>query len=300
MKKQLGYIGLGKMGFGMVERLLENGFDATVFDMNKEVVGKLVEKGAHEAQDFGVLVASLEVPRLVWIMVPHQAVDAVLTDLIPHLEEGDTVIDGGNSPYLESVRRGEMLKAKGVAFLDAGVSGGPAGARNGACLMVGGERTVYEKYEELFKVISAPEAYGYMGDSGAGHFTKMVHNGIEYGMMQAIAEGFNILKTSPYNISLTEATHIYNTKSVVESRLIGWLASAYKQYGENLDAISGEVIGTGEGAWTVEAAKHLGTIAPIIEGSVNFRESTHGNPSYIGKVLAALRNQFGGHEALNK
>lgn len=300
MKKQLGYIGLGKMGFNMVERLLEHGFDTTVFDMNKEVVGKLVAQGAKEAHDVAGMVSSLEAPRLVWIMVPHQAVDTVLADLIPHLEAGDTVIDGGNSPYLESVRRAEMLTEKGVAFLDAGVSGGPSGARNGACLMVGGERAVYEKYEELFNAISAPTAYGYMGDSGAGHFTKMVHNGIEYGMMQAIAEGFNVLKTSPYNISLTEATRIYNTKSVVESRLVGWLASAYAQYGENLDAISGEVIGTGEGAWTVEAAKRQGQAAPIIEGSVTFREETHGNPSYTGKILAALRNQFGGHEALSK
>ena len=300
MKKQIGYIGLGKMGFNMSERLLEKWYEVVAYNKSPESVKKIAEKGAKGAENIGALVASLFAPRLVWIMVPHMAVDDVLAELLLHLEKGDTVIDGGNSPYLESMRRGRELSEKGIHFLDAGISGGPSGARDGACVMVGGEREQFENYKELFADISAPNAYGYMGKSGAGHFVKMVHNGIEYGMMQSIAEGFAILKKSEFELSLEEAARVYNNRSVIESRLIGWLSGAFQAYGENLDEISGSVIGTGEGKWTVEAAKQLGVPAPAIERSVQFREESKGNPSYTGKVLSALRNQFGGHDAKTK
>ena len=184
----IGYIGLGKMGEGMVERLLEKGHQVTVFDRDAEAMTRVATSGAEPAETLAVLVRHLPTPRLVWIMVPHQAVDAVLQELLPHLVAGDAVIDGGNSPYQESMRRARELEGKGVAFLDAGVSGGPAGARNGACIMVGGRNEVFQKFEALFRDLSVPEGYGYMGRSGAGHFVKMVHNGIEYGMMQALAE----------------------------------------------------------------------------------------------------------------
>lgn len=295
MKKELGYIGLGKMGFGMVQHLLERGYDVVVFDQNTDVVNQLVEKGARKAENLGDMVSKLGQSRLIWVMVPHFAVDPVLGELSPMLAGGDTVIDGGNSPYLDTVRRGRELAEKGIHFLDAGTSGGPSGARNGACVMVGGERAVYEQYKTLFEDISAPNAFGYMGTSGAGHFVKMVHNGIEYGMMQAIGEGFAVLKESEFSIDLMEATRVYNNQSVIESRLIGWLENAYKTHGQGLDAISGEVDSTGEGAWTVDAAKALNIPVPIIEGSLRFREQSKGNPSYIGKVVSALRNQFGGH-----
>lgn len=295
MKKEIGYIGLGKMGFNMVERLLEKGYDVCVFDKNTDVVDQLVKKGARRAEDLNDLVSKVSGPRLMWIMVPHVAVDPVLEQLSPLLAANDLVIDGGNSPYLESVRRGKELAEKGIRFLDAGTSGGPSGARNGACVMVGGDEAVYEEYKMLFADISAPDAYGYMGLSGAGHFVKMVHNGIEYGMMQAIAEGFAVLKKSEFNIGLTEASRVYNNQSVIQSRLIEWLMNAYKTHGESLEGVSGEVDSTGEGAWTVEAAKHLGVPVPIIEGSLHFREQSKGNPSYEGQVLSALRNQFGGH-----
>jgi 6-phosphogluconate dehydrogenase len=300
MKKQLGYIGLGKMGFNMAARLLGKGYDITAYDRNAEAVRRIAEKGAKGAESIGALASALPAPRLVWIMVPHEAVNSVLAELLPHLQNGDTVIDGGNSPYVESVRRGRELSEKGIHFLDVGISGGPGGARDGACVMVGGEKEQYENFKELFADISAPDAYGYMGTSGAGHFTKMTHNGIEYGMMQAIAEGFEVLKRAEFGISLKEAARVYNNRSVIESRLVGWLSSAYKEYGENLDEISGEVAATGEGLWTVEAAKRLGVPTPIIEGSVEFRNQSTGNPSYTGKVLSALRNQFGGHEAKSK
>lgn len=295
MKKELGYIGLGKMGFGMVERLLERGYDVVVYDKNSDVVEELVKKGARRADTLPDLVNKLSPSRLLWIMVPFSAVDHVLAEVSPLLSSSDVVVDGGNSPYLESVRRGKELAEKGVHFLDAGTSGGPSGARNGACVMVGGDKGVYEEYKTLFEDISAPDAFGYMGLSGAGHFVKMVHNGIEYGMMQAIAEGFAVLKKSEFGINLTEASRVYNNKSVIESRLIEWLMNAYKVHGENLDQVSGEVDSTGEGAWTVEAAKHLDVPIPVIEGSLHFREQSKGNPSYTGKVLSALRNQFGGH-----
>lgn len=295
MKKELGYIGLGKMGFGMVERLLERGYDVVVYDKNSDVVEELVKKGARRADTLPDLVNKLSPSRLLWIMVPFSAVDHVLAEVSPLLSASDVVVDGGNSPYLESVRRGKELAEKGVHFLDAGTSGGPSGARNGACVMVGGDKGVYEEYKTLFEDISAPDAFGYMGSSGAGHFVKMVHNGIEYGMMQAIAEGFAVLKKSEFGINLTEASRVYDNKSVIESRLIEWLMNAYKVHGEDLLDVSGEVDSTGEGAWTVEAAKHLDVPIPVIEGSLHFREQSKGNPSYTGKVLSALRNQFGGH-----
>lgn len=297
MKKEIGYIGLGKMGFGMVEHLLEKGYDVVVYDMNTAMVDQLVSKGARKADTLPDLCSKISQARLIWVMVPHFAVDAVLTEITPHLTSGDTVIDGGNSPYLETVRRGKALAEHGIHFLDAGTSGGPSGARNGACVMVGGDQAVYDQYKTLFEDISAPNAFGYMGSSGAGHFVKMVHNGIEYGMMQAIGEGFEVLKKSEFNINLTEAARVYNNQSVIESRLIEWLLNAYHVHGEGLDDISGEVDSTGEGAWTVEAAKHMGIATPIIEGSLHFREQSKGNPSYTGKVVSALRNQFGGHNA---
>jgi len=300
MKKEIGYIGLGKMGFNMVERLLEKGHAVTAYNRSPEAVERIVAQGAKGAESVGALASALPAPRLIWLMVPHQAVDDVLTELAPHVQAGDTIIDGGNSPYVDSMRRGRELAEKGVVFLDAGISGGPAGARDGACVMVGGVQERYEEFKELFADISAPDAYGYMGTSGAGHFTKMVHNGIEYGMMQAIAEGFEVLKKAEFGISLKEAARVYNNRSVIESRLVGWLVAAYGEYGENLDAISGEVAATGEGLWTVEAAKRLSVPTPIIEGSVHFRDQSKGNPSYTGQVLSALRNQFGGHEAKAK
>jgi len=186
---KLGYIGLGKMGYNMVELLLDRKHDVVVYNRSEEPVRKIAQRGARPAGSLKELVSALVPPRLVWIMVPYQAVDPVLKELMPLLAKGDTVIDGGNSPYKESIRRSKELEARGIDFLDAGVSGGPAGARSGACIMAGGRKEVFQKFEALFRDLSVPDGYGYMGRSGAGHFVKMVHNGIEYGMMQALAEG---------------------------------------------------------------------------------------------------------------
>jgi 6-phosphogluconate dehydrogenase len=226
-------------------------------------------------------------------MVPQQAVDSVLADITPHLEKGDTIIDGGNSPYKESIRRHKEIEALGINFLDAGVSGGPAGARYGACIMVGGSRELYEKYEALFKDLTVTNGYAYVGEGGAGHFVKMVHNGIEYGMMQSIAEGFEVLKKSPLGIDVLKSSELYEHGSVIESRLVTWLSGAYRKFGPDLAS-------SGEGQWTVDAAHELGVPVPIIEGSLNFRKESVEHPSYTGKILSALRNQFGGHDAQQK
>lgn len=293
---KLGYIGLGKMGGAMAERLLKRGHGVVAYDAKKEARDRAVEVAAQVADSPVALVKSLNTPRIIWLMLPHAVVDETINGIREHLSEGDTIIDGGNSHYKESIRRAEDLKKEGINFLDVGVSGGPGGAKEGACLMIGGEKAVYEKLEPLFKDLAAPDGYGYIGNSGAGHFVKMVHNGIEYGMMQAIAEGFTILSKSDFHIDLKKTADLYNHASVIESRLIGWAKSAFEQYGENLDEISGSVSHTGEGAWTVEAAKELGVPVPIIEGALRFRVDSEKNPSFIGKILSALRNQFGGHD----
>lgn len=298
---KLGYIGLGKMGFAMVERLIEKGHEVVATNRSRESIDKTVQIGAEPAYDLDELVSKLgdDGPRTIWLMVPWKAVDGVLEELLPKLKKGDRVIDGGNSPYVETVRRAKEIDALGIEFMDIGVSGGPAGARNGACMMVGGERTFYDEIEKagLFKDLCVSEGYGYMGKHGAGHFVKMVHNGIEYGMMQAIGEGFEVMKKAPeFDVDLDAVTKVYNHGSVIESRLIGWLADGFKKYGVNLEEISGEVSHSGEGLWTVEAAKRNGVPVPIIEGSLKFREDSQGNPSYTGKVVSTLRNQFGGHD----
>jgi len=280
--------------------LLEKSHQVTVYDRNEEAAKQLARKGAQAAGALKDLVASLSAPRLVWLMVPHQAVDAVLRELVPLLARGDTVIDGGNSPYKESMRRAGDLEGKGIAFLDAGTSGGPDGARKGACIMIGGNEEVFRKYEGLFQDLSVENGYAYLGKSGAGHFVKMVHNGIEYGMMQALAEGFAVMKASPFHLDPAKIAELYNHRSVIESRLVGWLKTAYEQFGAELDGISGSAAQSGEGMWTVEAAKELGVPAPVIEGALDFRLASQKAPSYTGKVVSALRNQFGGHEVKRK
>lgn len=293
---KLGYIGLGKMGAGMVEQLLEKRYSLVLFDKDEKATEREIWKGAILARSPWNLVEMLERPRLIWLMVPNKVVDDVLKDIIPLLHEGDTIIDGGNSFYKDSQRRYKELALRDVHFLDVGVSGGPRGAREGACVMVGGNEEDYKKYEHLFRDIAAERAYAYMGPAGAGHFVKMVHNGIEYGMMQSLAEGFEVLKKAPYSLNLSEITRLYNERSVIESRLVGWLGEAYKTYGEDLNEVSGSVGQTGEGLWTLETAKELGIETPVIKAAVEFRKQSETNSSYMGKILSALRNTFGGHD----
>ena len=292
---KLGYIGLGKMGHNMVERLLEKGHEVFVFDVSEDARKAAESVGAKNASSLEDLVSKLEAPSIIWIMVPHQAVDDVLEKLLPYLKDGDTIIDGGNSPYRESMRRASGFESIGINYMDVGVSGGPRGAKEGASIMVGGDREDYDSLEPLFKDLAAHDAYGYMGTHGAGHFVKMIHNGIEYGMMQAIAEGFSVMKKSEFNLNLKEISDLYNHQSVVASSLVGWLKEGFEEFGEELGGVSGEVGASGEGKWTVEAAKNLGVPVRVIEAALKFREESKGNPSYTGKLLQAMRNRFGGH-----
>lgn len=292
---KIGYIGLGKMGLGMVKLLLEKGHDVVATDPNEAAMNEASAAGAEVVSSLEDLYQKLPEDKFIWLMVPHNIVDSVLGNLSSILKAGDVIMDGGNSNFRETIRRGEELAAKGIDFMDVGTSGGPSGARNGACMMIGGARDKFEKYEQLFKDLSIKNGYAYMGQTGAGHFVKMVHNGIEYGMMQAIGEGMEILQKSDFDLDLKEVSRIYNTGSVIESRLVGWLGKAYAEEGVNLDAISGEVSHSGEGLWTVEEARKAGIPVPVIEGSLKFREDSQGNPSYTGQVVSALRNQFGGH-----
>jgi glucose-6-phosphate 1-dehydrogenase/6-phosphogluconate dehydrogenase (decarboxylating) len=298
--REIGLIGLGKMGGGLALQLHDKGWNVHGFDPSAEIRATLSGEGIQTASSLSELVSSLPHPRLLWLMVPHQAVDDALKELAPLLEKGDTIIDGGNSPYKESIRRHAELESAGISFLDVGVSGGPSGARAGACIMVGGKVETYEKFETLFRDMSVPDGYAYVGAPGAGHFVKMVHNGIEYGMMQAIGEGFEVLTSSPLSIDVKKAAELYQHGSVIESRLVGWLASAYAKYGPNLDRISPTVASSGEGQWTVDAAHELGIPVTIIEGALEFRKHSADHPSYTGRVISSLRNQFGGHDASTK
>ena len=298
MKKQIGYIGLDKMGKGMALRLLEHGWDLVAYNRDQEKVKPIVSAGAIGASSIEDLVAKLPAPRTIFLMIAHSAVDEVLSKLTPLLESGDVVIDGGNSLYIETKRRAVSLLDKGISFLDIGVSGGPDGARNGACMMIGGERSVYDTLSSVgfFTDICSPEAYAYMGTYGAGHFVKMVHNGIEYGMMQAIAEGFDLLHhTKEFDFDLVEVTRIYGNKSVIDSRLISWMYDAYKKYGPDLNDISGRASASGEGKWTCEAGAREGIAMPVIQDSLDVRIASQEQPSYQGTVVSAMRGEFGKH-----
>jgi glucose-6-phosphate 1-dehydrogenase len=299
-KGPIGFIGLGKMGGNLVRQLIDKNWNVIGFNRSPGPTKELERDGMAGAYSLPELVKALPAPRTLWMMVPHQSVDAVLAELVPLLQKGDTIIDGGNCPYQESIRRHVELAKRGINFLDAGVSGGPGGARGGACIMVGGDRALYEKYEDLFRDMSVTDGYLYTGIAGAGHFVKMVHNGIEYGMMQSIAEGFEILKKSDLNIDVAATAELYDHGSVIESRLVRWLAGAYTKFGVDLESISSTVAASGEGQWTVDEAHRLGVPAPIIEGALEFRKQSARVPSYAGRVLSALRNQFGGHEAAKK
>jgi len=300
---KLGFIGLGKMGQAMVFNLVEKGIEAVVFN---RTAGKMDELAGQvkngriltKAYSYKEFIEKLPRPRIIWLMVEHgQAVDEVIEELIQNgLEKEDIVIDGGNSFYKDSVRRYNFLKEKGIHFLDAGTSGGLEGARKGACIMVGGERDVFEKVRAYFEAMAGRAGdVAYFGQSGAGHFVKMVHNGVEYGMLEAIAEGFELLKKSPYKLDLQKVAVNWSKGSVVRGWLMDLLVKAFRDY-PNLEAIEGKVGGGSTGEWTIETAKELKAEIPAIEAAVKTRKQTQRVPTYAGKVIAALRNQFGGHK----
>ena len=294
---KLGYIGLGKMGKNMVLRLLEKGHEVVAWNRSEAPRAEVAAAGAETTETVAALVAALQTPKTVWLMLPAGDIThTMILELIELLQPGDTIIDGSNNFYKNTIEHGKLLSEKKIHFFDAGVSGGPAGARNGACVMAGGSVTPPAEIAQLFTDVAAPDAYSFFPGVGAGHFTKMVHNGIEYGMMQAIAEGFAVLKAAPYDLDLLEVTRLYNQGSVIESRLIGWLGNAYEKQGPELSETSGSIKHSGEGQWTVETAKELAIPTPIISESLQFRLDSEQNPSYTGQVVSALRHEFGGHD----
>lgn len=303
--KQIGYIGLGKMGKNMVFRLLSKEWNVIAYNRTEEIVKEVEQKGAMGAKNIKELVAKLSTPRIIFIMISHQAVGDVLNELVPLLGKGDLIIDGGNSPYQDSMQRAKELEEKGIQFVDIGVSGGPSGALNGACMMIGGKKESYDSLEKtgFFKDTCVPSGFGYMGLSGAGHFVKMVHNGIEYGMMQSIAEGFDLLRhskeysadSSGFSLDLEKVTDVYSHGSVITSSLISWMQNGYKKYGKDLNEISGRASASGEGKWTVEAGKREGISMPAIQASLGVRSASQEKPSYQGKVVSTMRGEFGQH-----
>jgi 6-phosphogluconate dehydrogenase len=296
---EVGIVGLGRMGKGIALHLLEQGWRVVGYNRTASVAQAMVSDGLDVAFSYAELAAKLTPPRVVWLQLPagEATENAIFGEggLASVLEAGDTIVDGSNSFWRTTQERAERLTARGIHFLDVGVSGGPAGARRGASLMIGGRQTDYERLMRLWQAVAVRNGLAFFPGHGAGHFVKMVHNGIEYGMMQAIAEGFTVLRASPYEIDLTRAAEVYNNGSVIESRLIGWMQEAFQTFGENLVGVSGSVGHTGEAQWAVRTAEELGVPVRVIEAALDFRLESEDNPSYTGRILQAMRNRFGGH-----
>jgi 6-phosphogluconate dehydrogenase len=297
-RMELGFIGLGRMGANMVERLLLGGHRIVAYNRSPDKTREVAEHGAIPAFSLEELAEKLESkPQAVWVMVPAgDATTQQIQRLIPLLDEGDIIIDGGNSNFRDSIARAKMLHEHGINFMDVGTSGGIWGLKNGYCMMIGGEREVFEHLRPLFATLAPNEnGYDYFGTHGAGHFTKMVHNGIEYGMMQAYGEGFEIIKNSDYQVDLSRLSQVWNNGSVVRSWLLELAERAFEQEGDALENIRGYVEDSGEGRWTVMEAINQSTPAPIITLSLMARFVSRQEESFSAQVTAALRNQFGGH-----
>ena len=295
---ELGMVGLGKMGAFMVERLVRGGHRIVGFDRDAGAVARVVSVGAEGADSLAALAAKLKQPRAIWIMVPSGApVDDTIGALIPHMSKGDTIIDGGNSNYKDTQRRGASLKAQGFDFVDCGTSGGVWGLKEGYSMMVGGDQAAVERLRPLFETLAPAkdQGWGRVGPSGAGHFVKMVHNGIEYGMMQAYAEGFAILKKkNEFALDMHQVSEIWRVGSVVRSWLLDLTSIALKDNPE-MTGIAPYVSDSGEGRWTVAEAIDLDVPAPVITLSLLQRLTSRDSESYSDKLLSAMRNQFGGH-----
>ncbi|MHB1645083.1 MAG: decarboxylating 6-phosphogluconate dehydrogenase [Candidatus Acididesulfobacter diazotrophicus] len=292
---ELGMVGLGKMGINMVFRLLEGGHKVVVFNRTLSKEEPVKNKGAIGSDSIKELVSKLSSPRIVWLMVPSgETTDLMLEEVLKYVEKTDIVIDGGNSYYKDSIRRYNMLKEKGINFLDAGTSGGIWGLKEGYCSMIGGEEEIFNHCEPIFKTLAPENGYLYIGKSGAGHFVKMVHNAIEYGMMEAYAEGFEILKTSDFNVNLTDITGLWSHGSVVRSWLLDLAHNAFRLDPE-LENLKPIVDDSGEGRWTLKEAIDMAVPAPVLAESVFARFRSRQENSFANRVLAALRHQFGGH-----
>jgi len=330
----IGMIGLGRMGANMVRRLMEHGHKCTVSDRSTKPIEELVEDGAEGSISVTDLLSKLPIPRVVWLMIPAAAVDSTIAELIPHLAPGDILIDGGNSYYIDDIRRSKELAAKGIHYVDVGTSGGVWGLERGYCLMIGGPENAVAHLDPIFKTIApgvgdivrttersgapnnAEQGYLHCGPSGAGHFVKMVHNGIEYGIMAAYAEGLNILhaanagktavdddaETTPlrdpelyqYEFNLADVAEVWRRGSVISSWLLDLTASALVK-SPTMEEFAGRVSDSGEGRWTIKAAIDEGVPAPVLTSALYERFSSRGNADFADKLLSAMRFAFGGH-----
>lgn len=294
---QIAMIGLGRMGMNMVRRLLNGGHRVVAYNRTPQKTKQIAKEGAVGAYTLTELTEKLSPPRSVWIMLPAgKPVDDHIAQLRKILAPGDSVIDGGNTYYKDDIRRAEFLAEKDIRFVDVGVSGGIWGLEVGYCLMVGGAKETYDHLEPILKTLAPQEGYLYCGDTGAGHFVKMVHNGIEYGMLQAYGEGFDILESSPYSESFNYAqiSHLWNQGSVIRSWLLELAEAAFEKDGR-LSDIRGYVEDSGEGRWTVQQAIEESVSAPVIGLSLLQRFRSRREETFSDKVIAALRREFGGH-----
>jgi 6-phosphogluconate dehydrogenase len=293
---QLAMVGLGRMGANMTERLLKGGHDVVVFDRNASAVASSASIGATASGTLSEMVSKLDgKPRVVWIMVPSgEPTEETIDELLGLLGPGDVIIDGGNTNWRDGLADYDRCKAKGVSLIDAGTSGGVWGLTEGYCLMVGGDDDKVKACEPIFLTLAPPGGYAHVGPAGAGHFSKMVHNGIEYGLMQAYGEGFEILRASQFKYDLHQLASIWRYGSVIRSWLLDLIVRAFDE-DPDLDKIRGWVEDTGEGRWTVQAAIDENIPAPVITLSLMSRFASRQDESFSAKVVAALRNQFGGH-----
>ncbi len=292
---KVGMVGLGRMGANMAVRLLHGEHDVTAYDVNPEAAKKLATDGARSVTSLEDLVADLTAPRVTWIMVPAgEITDQTVNALARLLDPGDIVVDGGNSHYTDTKKRATRLARDGVELVDAGTSGGIWGLREGYSLMVGASPETFVRLEPIFATLAPEGGYAHVGPSGAGHFTKMIHNGVEYALMQAYGEGFELLKSSEFDLDLAQIAEVWRHGSVVRSWLLDLVAAALSK-DPDLDGVRGYVEDSGEGRWTVETALNSAVPAPVIAASLFARFSSRQEDSFAAKLLAALRNEFGGH-----
>jgi 6-phosphogluconate dehydrogenase len=297
---QIGMIGLGRMGMNMARRFLKGRHQVVAYNRTPDRVKEIAKEGVKGTSSLEELVERLKPPRPVWLMLPAgKPVDEHIERLRHLLEKGDILIEGGNSFYQDDIRHERELRPYGIHYVDAGVSGGIWGLKIGYCLMIGGDKRIYQFLEPLFKTLAPKDGYLYCGGTGAGHFVKMVHNGIEYGMMSAYGEGFEIMKASPYgkDLDFAKVAHLWNQGSVVRSWLLELAESAFKK-DRNLSTIAGYIEDSGEGRWTVQQAVDLAVPVPIIASSLFQRFRSRETESFSDKVLSALRREFGGHAVL--
>lgn len=292
---QIGIVGLGKMGFNLALNLHSNMFKVLAYDISDDARKRIRSEQVDTVDSLKDLAAAFTGKRVIWLMVPSGTiVDDTINMLVPLLSKGDIIIDGGNSNYKDSVRRYRLLEEKGIDFLDCGTSGGVSGALNGVCAMIGGKQEVFAQCEPIFKAVSVENGYLYCGESGSGHFIKMVHNGIEYGMMQSIAEGFELMQRSEYDFNHEAVASLWNNGSVIRSWLMELTANAFSK-DAHLDKIRGVMHSSGEGKWMLETALEKSIATPVIALSLMMRYRSQQEDTFSGKVVAALRNEFGGH-----